>query len=59
MNINPYYVTDAPEVQVEEAYILTDMEEEQEIVCIVDSSPEALQADLVSSEHVHVCLHEG
>jgi len=31
----------APDIQVEEAYIVTDMEEEQEIVCIVDSSPEA------------------
>merc|ERR1719477_226012 len=31
----------APEIHLEEAYIVTDMEEEQEIVCIVESSPVA------------------
>jgi hypothetical protein len=31
----------APEIKVEEAYIVTDMGEEQEIVCIVDASPVA------------------
>jgi len=31
----------APEVHVEEAYIVTDMDEEQEIVCIIESSPVA------------------
>ena len=40
-SINPDYVSDAPEIQVEETYIVTDMEEEQKIVCIVDSYPVA------------------
>jgi len=31
----------APEIEVEESYIVTDMEEEQEIACIVHSSPQA------------------
>ena len=34
-------ISDAPEIEVEEAYIVTNVDEEQEIVCIVNSSPAA------------------
>ena len=39
--IYSFILPDAPEIEVEEAYIVTDMGEEQEIACIVSSSPVA------------------
>ena len=41
INLNIHFVPDPPEIEVEESYIVTDMGEEQEIACIVHSSPPA------------------
>jgi len=48
----------APEIQVEETYIVTNMGEEQEIVCIVDSSPEAEVAWMKDGESLDATSHD-
>jgi len=54
----------APEIEVEESYIVTDMGEEQEIVCIVDSFPTAevtwkLNDAILNDESANIVLSQN